>query len=321
MRTEDAESADGSQTPRKRRVRLAEPPPLLAAAAAWRSEGSGAAASDGLCLRHEDPESEDEAECADFVEETDRPGAVDIQSLQAAFRSRLPCWVPQQYYVYAPRMPQAEGRYALRPGTVHGLPTWRSGDAVLYSDAYERWKITDSDSVARNVGCLRSGPGPHGGLLPHEAAAWECFTSEPTPTGSWTRDDSVALLPNRKVDNQPGYIYIVGRAVGRHRCRACGAVCVPGKWFRCNVCPEPNDFDLCASCFEFGCHLEHPFTEMDYPSFLPRQFLPPELSRGGTAYRNIRASVRAFAMTPQMPAPRPHSPRRPGAAAAQSAPA
>ena len=161
------------------------------------------------------------------------------------------------------------GMYTLESEPYHGMPVWGKGSFKVYSDSRDRWKVIGGEGMGRDVGMYMADGGAHGGGLPHGVSGWLRYER-----GEWKSAPEVGISAERATVNNSGYIYIVGRTHGKHRCKQCTQVVVPGDWFRCNVCQDSNECDLCASCFNSGTHQEHQFTSMDYPSFIPGHLLP-----------------------------------------------
>eukprot|EP01059_Diplonema_ambulator_P021629 TRINITY_DN3593_c1_g1_i1.p1 TRINITY_DN3593_c1_g1~~TRINITY_DN3593_c1_g1_i1.p1 ORF type:complete len:287 (+),score=40.36 TRINITY_DN3593_c1_g1_i1:66-863(+) len=185
------------------------------------------------------------------------------------------------------------GRYVLVKELIHGMPMWTKEDYTLYSDSCDMWKVVKGEGIDRNLGCLMSGGGPHGGKMPNVITTWMVFTHA-DGNGEWLLDESVVVSSQRKVQNHPGYIYTVGRTEGSHHCSACMKVVSPGSWYRCNTCLEPEDYDLCRKCFYEGHHPHHQFTNMDYSSFIPKDFLPQQ-SLTETVYGRSKDAIHSIA--------------------------
>ena len=180
------------------------------------------------------------------------------------------------------------GMYIHKGRGFHGMPIFEKGVYSIYSDSRERWKVVRGTGMGRDVGVLASSGGAHNGSMPHEAASWERYEK-----GAWSDDKTVTASVFRGVDNNSGFIYIVGRTEGRHSCKECSARVAPGAWYRCNVCPDDNECDLCARCFHSGAHPLHPFTSMDFASFVPDHLLPTQGE--GSSAGDIAKAIRQFA--------------------------
>eukprot|EP01064_Diplonema_japonicum_P011983 TRINITY_DN19452_c0_g1_i1.p1 TRINITY_DN19452_c0_g1~~TRINITY_DN19452_c0_g1_i1.p1 ORF type:complete len:272 (+),score=21.52 TRINITY_DN19452_c0_g1_i1:32-847(+) len=185
------------------------------------------------------------------------------------------------------------GKYTLVKECSFGMPMWRKEDYTMYSDSCDMWKVVKGEGIDKNLGCLMSGGGPHGGQMPHSVTAWKTFTHN-NGSGEWCGDEAVVVSSHRKVQNHAGYIYTVGRTKGSHHCAACLTVVTPGSWYRCNACQEPEDYDLCQKCFYDGHHPQHQFTNMDYSSFIPKDFLPQQ-SLTETVYGRSRDAIHSIA--------------------------